>query len=71
MRIDLPRLYFPFVRLAFVRDQPHSISRPEGSSELRCSTVVKLDPINVMPERKLTVTDTGAGVVVRLGRLLM
>ncbi len=66
VRIDLPRLYFPFVRLALVRDQPHSIPRAEGGSELRCSTVVTLDPINVIPDRRLTVTDTGAGVAVRL-----
>jgi|GEM_PF-6409537 len=66
LRVDLPLLYFPFVRLALVRDQPHSIAGPSGGMEVRISPVVTLDPIQVLPDRILTVAERVDGISLRL-----
>jgi hypothetical protein len=52
--------YCPFVRLCLARYQPHSLAGFE------LSTIVKPDPIALMPDRTLTVQRTDAGPVVTL-----
>jgi hypothetical protein len=66
VRIDVPELYFPFVRLVIARDQPHSIRGQGLVDEFRVSPVVALDPIQVLPDRELRHTVVGNGVKVEL-----
>jgi hypothetical protein len=66
VRIDVPELYFPFVRLVIARDQPHSIGGQVQADEFRVSPVVALDPIQVLPDRELRHTLVGNGVKVEL-----
>ncbi len=62
LRVDLPQIAGPFVRLALVRDQPDSIPDAEGAFGIRCSEVVALDPITVLTDRTLVRTEEAAGV---------
>jgi hypothetical protein len=66
LRMDVPQLYFPFVRIAIARDQPHSISGTVRAHEFRVSPVVTLDPIQVLPDRELRHSVVGNGVRVDL-----
>lgn len=52
LRVDVPGLYFPFVRLALAADQPHSIA---GATEhaVRVSPIATPDPVQVLPDREL------------------
>lgn len=61
LRVDVPDLYFPFVRIAIARDQPQSIRGDMQVDEFRVSPVVTLDPIQMLPDRELrhAVTDNG------------
>jgi hypothetical protein len=52
--------YCPFVRLSLTRYQPHSLPNME------LSTLVKPDPVPLMPTRTLTVQRTDAGPIVTL-----
>jgi hypothetical protein len=52
IRVDVPGLYFPFVRLALATDQPQSIA---GATEhaVRVSPIATPDPVQVLPDRVL------------------
>jgi hypothetical protein len=56
----LPAPYWPFVRLAVTRFQPESI---EGAM---ASKVMLADPIQLAPDRRLTVAVAGTDVIVRV-----
>lgn len=66
IRVDVPELYFPFVRLAIARDQPRSIRGTTAPDEIRVSPVVTLDPIQVLPDRVLRHSVTAQGVELEL-----
>ena len=55
--IDTELAYFPIVRLALVRFQAHSLDR------CHVSPVVLADIVQTLPDRTLSVTRTGAGVI--------
>jgi hypothetical protein len=62
VRVAIPNGYFPFVRLALVRWQPRSIVDPD----CRMSPGVTVDPVQVLPDRRLTVTRAPGSVRIAL-----
>jgi hypothetical protein len=60
VEIGLGDSYSPFVQLAVARYQPGSLQGCE------LSTVVRTDPVQLLPERTVTVTQQPAGLVVQL-----
>jgi hypothetical protein len=59
MQLDTQGTYFPMVRLAVVRYQPHSVATPAGAAlsahHYFVSPVVLLDPVPLFPDRRLVV----------------
>ncbi|MFT4226696.1 hypothetical protein [Micropruina sp.] len=66
IRVDAPQLYFPFVRLALVRDQLYSLEDDDLGASLRVSPVATADPIQVLPDRRLSWAFTDTEVTVTL-----
>lgn len=65
LRIDLPGLYFPFVRLALARHQPESTTQGRPP-DWQISPVVALGPLQILPTRTFRLATTGSGLVVLL-----
>lgn len=65
LRVDVPSLYFPFVRLALAAHQPHSIT---GATEhaVQVSPIVTPDPVQVLPDRELQHRVEANGVLIEL-----
>jgi hypothetical protein len=54
LAIDPGNMYFPFVKLALARYQPHSVRK--GNKDVCLSPVVFADMIQLMPDRQATIT---------------
>ena len=65
LRVDVPALYFPFVRLALAAHQPRSIA---GATEhaVQVSAIVTPDPVQVLPDRELQHRVEAGGVRIDL-----
>ena len=71
LRINAGQAYLPFVRLAVARLQEHSITVPpvglaDSPDVYSISPVIRLDAVQLLPDRRLRVTRTGRTVEITL-----
>ncbi|WP_088546936.1 hypothetical protein [Paenibacillus aquistagni] len=64
LELDIGNQYFPFIRLALVCFQPHSIVIPGSSLDLRPSPVVLVDLVQTAPNRMATVSQASGAASV-------